>query len=81
MSLDKLVRKYNAGHRKIVRRFRKVAWGRLYWKSHYSINRGMFDSDDVCVVKSGTVRMHYKSVGALLKDIEAMEIENNVGEK
>ncbi len=60
----------------IIRRYRKVSWGRLYWKktasSRYS---GIFNSDDVCCVVSGPVKVHYQSIDRLIKDIEEMEKE------
>lgn len=56
----------------ITRRFRKVAWGRLYWKGR---NPGMrrFDNDDVCIVVNGVITTHYKTVEALVADIENEE--------
>lgn len=56
----------------ITRRFRKVAWGRLYWKSknpHWRV----FNSDDVAIVRNGTTRIHYQSIDALIRDIEHSE--------
>jgi hypothetical protein len=58
---------------KLVRRFRKVAWGRLYWnKGRNSLMQHM-DSDDMCIVKSGTITNHYKTMAAFIHDLEGIE--------
>lgn len=56
----------------ITRRFRKVAFGRLYWKRNNPTMR-RFDSDDVAIVMNGVVSTHYKTLAALLEDIEYAE--------
>lgn len=56
----------------MIVRFRRVAWGRLYWKrARASWKR--FDSDDICVVKNGGVTIHYKTLDALERDIKRAE--------
>ena len=56
----------------IIRRFRKVAFGRLYWRrSNPRMRR--FDSDDVAIVINGVVSTHYKTLAALIADIEEAE--------
>ena len=61
----------------LTRRFRKVAWGRLYWKRS-NPNMRRFDSDDVCIVKNGTLSTHYKSIDAFVKQIEEAEMDNTI---
>lgn len=57
---------------RITKRFRKVAWGRLYWKrSNPRMRR--FDTDDVAIVMNGVVSTHYKTLAALVADIEQAE--------
>lgn len=56
----------------ITRRFRKVAWGRLYWRRANARMR-RFENDDVCIVMNGVVTTHYKSLAALIEDIEREE--------
>lgn len=61
----------------LSRRWRKVGYGRLYWKAN---NRGrwlrdFFESDDVCVVIDGPARTHYKTMAAFLEDLEDFESE------
>lgn len=56
----------------IARRFRKVAWGRLYWKRRNPRMR-RFDSDDVAIVVNGVVTTHYKTLAALIAAIEEAE--------
>ena len=56
----------------IIKRFRKVAWGRLYWKNkNHRMRR--FNSDDICVVIHGTSCTHYQCLDALVADIELGE--------
>lgn len=57
----------------LSRRFRKVAWGRLYWNSYRTRFTRLFDSDDVCVVRDGTGTIHYKSLDAFIKVLEEWE--------
>lgn len=59
----------------IRKRFRKVAWGRLYWKANDRRDSRKFDSDDVCIVQDGVVSTHYKTLEALIEDIEDAEAE------
>lgn len=56
----------------ITRRFRRVAWGRLYWRRANPRMR-RFESDDVAIVRNGVVTTHYKTLEALIADIEAAE--------
>jgi len=63
------------GRTEIVRRFRKVAWGRLYWRRN-NPNSRQFDSDDIAMVRNGVVTTHYTSTTALLEDIEREEQES-----
>ena len=62
----------NDQQQQLTRRFREVAWGRLYWKRNNSTMQ-RFDSDDVCIVKNGTVTTHYKSLDAFLEDVKEAE--------
>lgn len=56
----------------LTRRFRKVGWGRLYWKrSNPRMRR--FESDDVCLVLNGTVCIHYKALDAFQRELEEVE--------
>lgn len=56
----------------LTKRFRKASWGRLYWKSNNPRMR-RFNSDDVCIVLSGGVSIHYKSIEAFVYDLEQQE--------
>lgn len=60
--------------KQLSRRWRKVGYGRLYWKAN---NRGrwrdFFESDDVCVVTDGPARTHYKTMDAFLEELEDLE--------
>lgn len=58
--------------REITRRFRRVAWGRLYWRFRNPRMR-RFDSDDIAIVRNGVVTTHYKTLKALVADIEEAE--------
>jgi hypothetical protein len=53
-------------YKALIKRWRKVACGRLYlrrnWRKGYTRR---FDSDDVALIINGTERMHLKSIGAL----------------
>jgi len=53
-----------------VNQWRKVGWGRLYWRSSHRRWRTFFDSDDICVIKDGTASMHVKSLRGLDELIE-----------
>ncbi len=70
----------NRGRKKeLTARFRKVSWGRLYWRARNKrYLRDFFDSGDVAVVLNGPVRTHYKSIEALIADIE---FEEQAGEQ
>lgn len=57
----------------ISKRYRKVSWGRLYWK-HRNSSLTIFESGDVAVVRNGTLTIHYKTVNALLSDISKHEL-------
>lgn len=59
--------------KELTRRFRNVAWGRLYWKDANWRWRNVFDSDDVCIVRDGTVTIHYKSLEAFVEELEEWE--------
>ena len=67
-----LRRRLVVNRKAIVARYRKVSWGRLLWKKSNPRMR-VFDRDDVCVVRNGTVTVHYKTLDALLDDISLME--------
>lgn len=58
----------------IIRRYRRVSWGRLSFRSKRSKNK-RFDSDDVCIVVNGVVTTHFKSMEALIRAIEEREAE------
>ncbi len=58
--------------KKITKRFRKVAWGRLYWAQN-NPNMRRFDSEDVCIVKNGTSCTHYQTVSSLVREIKISE--------
>lgn len=58
----------------LTRRYRRVSWGRLYWKAA-NPNMKRFDTDDVCIVVSGTVTTHYKTVDRFAIDIFHAEME------
>ena len=60
----------------LIRRYRKVSWGRLLWKSKRSANK-RFESDDICIVKNGVLTTHYKNMEAFIRDIEAAEAEQS----
>lgn len=63
----------------LTKRFRKVAWGRLYWRYHYGRPNQHIDSDDVCIVRDGTLTTHYKTMAAFIEDLEhAEETDKNV---
>ena len=57
----------------LTKRFRKVAWGRLYWKANDSRGLRIFDSDDVCIVRDGTATIHYKTIEAFIEELEEWE--------
>lgn len=57
----------------LTARFRKVAWGKLHWKSDDTM-REHFDSDDVCIVRDGTATIHYKTIEAFIADLEEWEM-------
>lgn len=58
----------------LIRRYRKVTWGRLYWHSKRFPMKA-FDSDDVCIVRNGVITTHYKTLEALVREIEEREAE------
>lgn len=58
----------------LTRRFRKVAWGRLYRKAHDRRDLRMFDSDDVCIVMDGSAAIHYKTIEAFIEELEEWEM-------
>ena len=59
----------------LTKRYRKVSWGRLYWKrGNRRYLRDFFDSDDVAVIIHAPLRTHYKSISALRDDIEQAEL-------
>lgn len=62
-----------ANREAITKRYRRVSWGRLYWKTRNWHMRNRFDSDDVCITHNGTLTIHYKSIDGLLRDIEYAE--------
>lgn len=57
----------------LIKRFRKVAWGRLYWKNANYRWRHAFDSDDICIVRDGSATVHYKTLEAFIEDLELFE--------
>ena len=59
--------------KELTKRFRKCAWGRLYWKAHDRRDLRMFDSDDVCIVMDGSATIHYKSIEAFVEELEEWE--------
>lgn len=59
--------------KELTKRFRKAAWGRLYWKANDHRGLRMFESDDVCIVMDGSVTIHYKSIEAFVKELEEWE--------
>ena len=59
--------------KELTTRFRKVAWGRLYWKKNQHHYTRRFDSDDVCVVMDGTTSIHYKTIEAFIEELENAE--------
>lgn len=60
--------------KELTKRFRKVAWGRLYWRLH-NMSMRRFDSDDVCIVKRGMATTHYKTLDAFIEHLESVEHE------
>lgn len=69
---------YRAAQRKqreaLSRRWRKVGYGRLYWKANSRRwLRDFFESDDVCVVVDSPARTHYKTLAAFIEDLEDAE--------
>lgn len=54
-------------------RFRKVAWGRLTWVTHFGRRTQFMDSDDVAIVRDGTMTIHYKTLAAFIEDLEEAE--------
>jgi len=72
MLIDKTSLEKKLSKAEIIKRFRGVAWGRLYWKSNNPRMR-RFMSDDICLVKSGTSCIHYQCLSALIEDIELGE--------
>lgn len=68
-----------AGKTELRRRFRKVAWGRLYWVTRFGRRNQFMDSDDVAIVRDGTLTTHYKTLAALEEDIvEAERVDREV---
>lgn len=59
--------------KELTDRFRKVAWGRLYWKANHHHYTRKFDSDDVCIVRNGAAAIHYKTIEAFVSDLEWAE--------
>lgn len=60
----------------IIKRWRNLGtarWGRLYWRRNNMRWRDTFDSDDVCIVRDPPLTTHYKTLDALLEDIEYAE--------
>jgi|GEM_PF-4139689 len=57
----------------LAKRFRKVAWGRLYWKNRNTRWRNRFDREDVCIVKNGTSTTHYHTLDTFIRDLEYAE--------
>lgn len=57
--------------KELTRRFRKVAWGRLYWRNRRWWR--VFDNDDVAVVRNGTITHHYHTLAALEAEIAEAE--------
>lgn len=57
----------------LQKRFRKVAWGRLYF--NYGRNRSLqhMESDDVMIVRDGSLTTHYKTIKAFIEDLEEAE--------
>lgn len=62
----------------LTERFKKVAWGKLYWKPIDELSTASFDGDDVCIVKDGTATIHYKSMEAFVADLEEWEMWEEV---
>lgn len=58
----------------LTKRFRKCAWGRLYWKANDRRNLRAFESDDVCIVRDGTVTIHYKTIEGFIEELEEWEM-------
>lgn len=76
--ISNVIRYMESNQRKLrahlSRRWRKVGYGRLYWKANNRRwLRDFFESDDVCVVVDGPARTHYKTLAAFLEDIEDLE--------
>jgi hypothetical protein len=63
----------------LVKRFRKVAWGRLYWNMGRNSLMQHMDGDDVCIVRDGTLTTHYKTIDAFVEELEnAEELDQDV---
>jgi hypothetical protein len=60
--------------RELTKRFRKVAWGRLFWKANDRRGLRLFDSDDVCIVRDGIATIHYKSIETFIAELEDWEM-------
>lgn len=58
----------------LIRRYRRVSWGRLFWKGKNPSMR-RFDSNDVCIVLNGVVAIHYKTMEAFIEAIEEAEAQ------
>ena len=59
--------------RELAERWRKVGWGRLYFKHRNWRWRNFWDSDDVAAARDGAVSMHFKSWKALEEHIAECE--------
>lgn len=59
----------------ITKRFRNVAWGRLYWADNNPARVRRFDKGTVAIVywKDSPAVTAYSTIEALVKDIEAEE--------
>ena len=59
----------------IIKRWRKVKprRARLYWRRNNMRWRNVFDSDDVCIIRMGSRRHHFKTFEALVEYIEDAE--------
>lgn len=57
----------------LTRRFRAVSWGRLYWNKGRNRLMQHMDSDDVCIVRDGSLTTHYKTIEAFEREIKNAE--------
>jgi hypothetical protein len=57
----------------ITKRYRKVSWGRLFWRNPHNSRMQHMDSDDVCIIRDGALTAHYKTLAAFLEDLEEWE--------